>query len=108
MKKHEELTIFRLEKFREKLKDSFYPEKIPLKSEFFRSAEPIPFNEVGNLVFEPIDPDTKWGSTFDCAWFHFSGVIPERWKGQEVVALIDVGGEGCIFDKISSSRTHFY
>lgn len=102
MKKHEELTIFRLEKFREKLKDSFYPEKIPLKSEYFRSAEPVPFSEVENLDFEPIDPDTKWGSIFDCAWFHFSGVIPESWAGQEVVALIDVGGEGCIFDEVGS------
>jgi len=102
MKKHEDLTIFRLERFREKLRDSFYPEKIALKSEFFWSAEPIPFDQVKTLDFEPIEVDTKWGSTFDCAWFHFSGEIPQDWKGKEVVALIDVGGEGCIFDENGS------
>ena len=102
MKKHEDLTIFRLERFREKLKESFYPEKVALKSEFFRSSEPIPFEQAKSLNYEPIETDTKWGSTFDCAWFHFTGTVPERWKGKEVVALIDVGGEGCIFDENGS------
>jgi len=102
MKKHEDLTIFRLERFRERLQDSFYPEKIALKSEFFWSSEPIPFEQAKSLQFEPIDTNTKWGSTFDCAWFHFTGKVPEKWKGKEVVALIDVGGEGCIFDENGS------
>ena len=89
MKKHEDLTLFRIEKFREQLRDSFYSEIIQLHSEFFWSAEPIPFEETCNLQFEHIEPDTKWGSTFDCAWFRFKGTIPESWKGKEVVALID-------------------
>lgn len=102
MKKHEELTIFRLEKFRDRLKDSFYPGIIPLHAEYFWSSEPISFNETKNLGFEPIETSTKWGATFDCAWFHFSGTIPKDWKDKEVVALIDVGGEACIFDEQGS------
>ena len=99
MKKHEDLTLFRLEKFRERLKESFYPEKIQLKSEYSWSSEPVSYEDAKNLNYEPIETDTKWGSTFDCAWFRFSGKVPESWKDQEVVALIDVGGEGCIFDE---------
>ena len=102
MKKHEDLTIFRLEKFRDKLRDSFYPETIPLHAEFAWSSEPVPFEKAGSLEYEIIDAETKWGSIFDCAWFHFSGEVPERWKGKEVVALIDVGGEACIFDESGS------
>jgi alpha-mannosidase len=102
MKKHEELTIFRIEKFRDRLKDSFYPEIIPMKSEFSWSSEPVPFKKAKELDYEPIATETKWGSTFDCAWFHFTGQVPEHWKGREVVALIDVGGEGCIFDEHGS------
>jgi alpha-mannosidase len=102
MKKHEDLTIFRLEKFRDRLRDSFYPQTIPMHSEFSWSPEPVPFEEAANLEFLPIETETKWGSIFDCAWFRLSGVIPEDWKGKEVVALIDVGGEGCIFDEHGS------
>jgi len=102
MKKHEDLTIHRLEKFRDKLKESFYPETIPLHAEFAWSSEPVPFENASFLEYEIIDIDTKWGSIFDCAWFHFKGEVPERWKGKEVVALIDVGGEACIFDENGS------
>lgn len=102
MKKHEDLTIFRLEKFRDRLKESFYPETIPLNAEFAWSSEPVPFENAKSLDYEIIDTDTKWGSIFDCAWFHFKGEVPERWKGKEVVALIDVGGEACIFDEKGS------
>lgn len=92
MKKHEDLTIFRLERFREKLKESFYPEKIPLKSEYIWSSEPIPFEKAKQLKYESIDTETKWGSTFDCAWFRFTGQVPDSRKGTEVIALIDLGG----------------
>ena len=99
MKKHEDLTIYRIDKFRDKLKENFYLETIPMQSEFHLTDEPISYEQALEVTYDPIQPDTKWGSIFDCAWFRFSGTIPQAWQGKEVVALIDVGGEGCIFDE---------
>ena len=43
-------------------------------------------------------PGDKWGELWDCAWFHFSGVVPESAAGKKVVLLIDVNGELCLVD----------
>jgi alpha-mannosidase len=98
MKKHEDLTVFRLERFHDRLKESFYKGHRSMDCTYAWSDEPVPFNEIDTLTFEPIETETKWGSTFDCAWFKLKGTVPTEWQGREVVALIDVGGEGCVFD----------
>jgi len=99
MKKHPELTITRIQKFRNRLKGSYYTELTPMEARYVKSREPIGYHEVQKLKFSPISPGKKWGDTFDCAWFRFSGKVPEHFAGYEVVALVDIGGEACVFDK---------
>ncbi|UZR94569.1 alpha-mannosidase [Chondrinema litorale] len=98
MRKHTELTINRIAKFRKKLKESYYSGNIPMSASYFKTKEPFPFKDAKDAVFEKINPGKKWGSLYDCAWFRFKGEVPEEFAGYEVVALIDVGGEGCLFD----------
>jgi len=98
MRKHTELTINRIAKFRKKLKGSYYLDPMPMRAEYFKTKEPFPYENAIKANFIPINPGKKWGSLYDCAWFKFSGEVPEHFAGKEVVALIDVGGEGCLFD----------
>ncbi len=45
-----------------------------------------------------INPGDKWGELFDCAWFHFTAKIPQSAKDEKIVFVIDINGEGLIFD----------
>ena len=39
----------------------------------------------------------SWGATWDSAWFHLCGQVPEEWRGKKVVAELDFNGEGLVF-----------
>ena len=47
---------------------------------------------------QSIEIGESWGKLWDCAWFHFTGTVPQTAAGQNVVLLIDLNGEGCVFD----------
>lgn len=63
------------------------------------TKEPVPYadRESGKQV--RLKPGDKWGDLWDCAWFHFEGVVPDSLKGRKVVLLIDVNGELCLVDR---------
>ena len=62
------------------------------------TPEPVPFAEKQSGEERILSPGDKWGDLFDCAWFHFTGRVPEAAAGRHVVLLIDVNGEMCVFD----------
>jgi len=62
------------------------------------TPEPVPFSERHNLEYEAIRRGEPWGGFFDCAWFNFKGKIPDKFKNEKLCLIIDVGGEGCVFD----------
>ncbi len=98
MKKHFDLTLTRIKKLHERLKSSYYYQAVPLTASYHKSKEPIPWKDAHNLEYSPITTGTKWGFAYDCAWFKLEGTVPDSFKGQYVVALVDVGGEACLYD----------
>lgn len=74
-----------------------YTQKISLKAEVTTAKDPIPLDQLEGCQFTPIALGTIWGELWDSSWFRFSGTIPKSWEGREIVALIDIGGEGCVF-----------
>ena len=60
--------------------------------------EPIPFKDLERRSWQRIEPGTRWGELFDSAWFRMQGSVPDRFAGKHVVALVDVGGEACLFE----------
>ena len=50
-----------------------------------------------NERFDNIKIGDSWGGFFDCAWFKFTADIDNM--QENLVAVIDVGGEGCIYNK---------
>lgn len=98
MRKHTTLTLNRIEVFLEKLKDSYYLAPEPIQLSYLKSKEPLTFEEQKKGTFISISVGESWGKNFECAWFKLNGKIPESHKGEEVVALINLGGEACIYD----------
>jgi len=83
-----------------------YPHQLALDIQAMKvSGEPIPYKEAIKRPFSPFKEGDSWGSKWDTVWFHFTAVVPNHWRGQPVVALIDLnfsqhegfGREGLVY-----------
>jgi|TARA_Y100000031_G_scaffold156950_1_gene214437 alpha-mannosidase len=104
MLKHQQLTERRIAQAGRRILETIYRNPHPLAVTYYPSEEPLTFDEAQGKPFSAISIDQQWGSNFSCAWFHLSGKVPLRMRGQSVVALVDLEGEGCVFDKGGNPR----
>ncbi len=91
------ITKRRVRQFIERVGTSYYSDTQPLSAEYISHKKPIPYDTLSGRRFRPIAVGTLWGKQWDSAWFRFTGAVPPEWRGSEVVGLIDVGAEGCVF-----------
>ena len=80
------------------VKDRVYSKVCDLTLEAYRTKEPIPFENRKQGEYLKLIPGDKWGELFDCAWFHCTAKVPESAKGKKLVYVIDINGEGLIYD----------
>jgi len=104
MQKHRKLTEQRVDRFLPVLWKAVYSDHTPLTAKIVTSPEPMPFAKAVKARYKPIAVGEAWGGGFDCAWFRLTGKVPAEYAGKEVVALIGVGGEGCVFDEKGHPR----
>jgi alpha-mannosidase len=64
----------------------------------YRTTEPVAFAERLSGEKRQIRVGESWGTHWSCAWFFFSGTVPEAARGRQVDLLIDVSGEACVVD----------
>ena len=89
-----------------KLKRKVYTKVGSLTAEYVSSPEPVSRKDGRNLEYRRIGAGRVWSrENYGCAWFRFSGEIPECAKGKKVGLLLDVGAEGCIYDENGSPRS---
>ncbi|SFP68267.1 alpha-mannosidase [Caldicoprobacter faecalis] len=81
-----------------KIQKSIYKVVDELKITAWVTPEPVPFEQRMTGIKKELSIGDKWGNLWDCAWFHFTGVVPESAAGSNVVLLIDISGEACIVD----------
>lgn len=87
----------RIGQFIDRLPSRFYAEQIPLAAEVALADPPRSFAQRLELAYRPIAAGEKWGSDWQTAWFHLTGIVPAAWQGRPVVARINLGGEGLAF-----------
>ena len=83
----------------QQLQQSIYSIAGELNITAWRTSEPVPYDQRTSGERLELKIGDSWGGLFDCAWFHFSGQIPADCAGQEVVLLLDVNGEMCVYDQ---------
>ena len=88
----------RVEVFERYAKGAILVESEALDAEYMLCREAVPFADRLKGRYKPIMEKEKWGSEWESAWFHFRGRVPSRWKGRDVVARIELGGESLVFD----------
>jgi alpha-mannosidase len=81
-----------------KLKQLIYKPVAELSAEYFATDEPVPYANIDECKFAPIKKGEPWGGLFKCAWFRVSGKVPDNCVGKHITAVVDIGGEGCIFE----------
>lgn len=88
----------------ERLREAIYRPVASLDTEAWVTREPVPYAERTRGAHVRVKPGERWGELWDCAWFHFTGTVPEEASGHKVVLLIDVNGELCLVDEEGSPR----
>ncbi len=89
----------RLEELTDKLFENAYTKLCDLSCTAYVTSEPLPFEEKENGRKIELAINGKWAEeVFDCAWFHITGKIPEDYDKNDLVFLINCGGEGLIYD----------
>ena len=75
-------------------------------SSIYVTREPVRFKDRNKAAeYEKISVGEVWAKdVFDCAWFHITGTLPKVEDGKELVFLINVGGEGLIYDSKGKAR----
>ena len=81
-----------------KIEGAIYTPLTELHTEAWITSEPVPFVERQSGEHKVLRIGQSWGKLWDCAWFHFSGVVPELATGKAIVLLIDLSGEACVVD----------
>lgn len=97
-KEQHDLYERRISVFINRLKELWYENKQPLNVTYCLYDPMVPFDRRQEGDYLPIKPGDSWGKNWQRAWFHVTGTIPQEWAGRKVVAKINLGGEGCLFD----------
>lgn len=72
---------------------------VPVQIRYSQCKNPVPWKECKSLEYREISIGEEWGKTWESAWFHVTGSVPREWKGEYIVACIDLGGEVLVVSK---------
>ncbi len=81
-----------------RIEQAIYTPIAELNVEAWMTPEPVPYTARQSGQHTVLSIGQSWGKLWDCAWFHFTGNMPESATGKTVVLLIDISGEACIVD----------
>ncbi len=96
--RNEQVLVKRIRQLADEINDHWYRDPVDLRAEYIHDRRaPIPYEQAVKAGYRPIRPGKQWGRLWDSAWFRFSGTVPGTHAGREVVALLELGGEGCVF-----------
>jgi hypothetical protein len=93
-----ELEWLKLKKFFDKELPAYgHTHVLDLEVSFAYSDEPVPFEEISTLTFEPIKVGDVWAKkNFACAWFHLKGQLPKDMDRKDLYLDFANDGEGYI------------
>ncbi len=96
--KFQQLHVTRIERFRDRIGKLIIRDTRELTVDCALTDEELPFEKRTSLDYKPLREGGSWGSEYQMAWLHLSGTVPSEWAGKTVVAQLDIGGEGLVYD----------
>lgn len=95
---YEPIKSAQLQRMLTKLRESIYEPIAELEVTAWVTAEPVPYEERMSGTKVTLAQGDRWGELWDCAWFRFTGHVPESISQDKTVLLLDVNGELCLVD----------
>ncbi len=92
------LLTTRVEGFLKRISREILREHVHLDATYRWCKDPVCFADRLQGEYRPVHEGQRWGETWESAWFHLAGRVPETWKGRKVVAQLCFNGEGLVFD----------
>jgi alpha-mannosidase len=80
-----------------RIEDRMLETALPFRAVYSPSKKAVPFDRRLNGSYTPAIQGDVWGHAWDSAWFHLQARIPKEWEGREVVARLDLSGEGLVY-----------
>ncbi len=75
------------------VRPAVYGARVPLSvAAHHVHGEPIGVAEARAREYRPFAVGDAWGGAWDTTWFRMQATVPSAWQGEEVVALVDLGG----------------
>ena len=85
--------------FKDRVEESIYKKIGLLNVKAWFTEEPVNFEARTNCESIALGIGDSWGKLWDSAWFNFTGIVPMAAAHKNIVLLLDISGEACIFDK---------
>lgn len=86
------------------LKDRVYTKAGDVSMTLYASKEPLPFARRTEGERRAIRVGDSWGELFDCGWFQLRFIVPPAAPPFQRVLIVDVNGEGLIFNADGAPR----
>jgi alpha-mannosidase len=89
----------RVGNFLKRLKELFYEDKVNLDIRYRKFEGFENYEERLKDDYNQIKVGQSWGKNWQRAWFNLTGKVPPSWQGREVIAHLNLGGEGLYFNE---------
>lgn len=96
--KKQEIFLQKIGRRKDEIRRHVISNVLPITDIVYRETEAFEKHDdaVRANDYRPIKVGDPWGGGIN-GWFKMRFVIPGEWKGKQVAAFINVGGEGCAF-----------
>lgn len=98
MLKHTAITVKRIERFRNAMRERLLRGAHPLTVEFCPEAHPDEAAARSKGPWTPVKAGFEWGPAYQQAWFRVRGVAPADWSNLSVGLRAELGGERTLWD----------
>ncbi len=94
----QEIHLTKISRRKDEIATKIVHSTIPIEKIVYRETRDYETYEEATAreSFVPISPPCEWGGGAN-GWFKLAFRVPKEWKGREVAAFIDLGGEACVF-----------
>lgn len=83
----------------QRLFDEIYTPVAKFDVTAYITDEPVTYENRFEGKLMPLNASERWGKLWDCAWMEMKGTVPAGTDFGKIAFLLDVGGEGLVFDQ---------
>jgi alpha-mannosidase len=97
MQKHRQLTLERIQAFKETILSWVYPQRAELQLSVYSAPGRITYTEALQGDYQPAIIGQIFGPAWSTHWFHLQAQPPKEWRGKEIYLLWNSSSEALVW-----------